>query len=215
MSPNVHPKLAEHLEFLMQFLQIHFKSLNYDAQQLHSLLSTLIKFESAKRSEIGSNSIIQKWKMEIEDGNLLRIERLLVDNAEEEKCEDDGNKNGHDFLINTNQDERFVISLSTDCEEICVWDIKTWVIVAYIEFYFVITFFKMQLWKSQNFNWSSTAIVSLSSWRFWSRSFMQTWNSSYWSQSRKIQGKINENIWKFFLHYSFVHIGDTERSNEP
>lgn len=128
MSPNVHPKLAEHLEFLIKFLQIHFKSLNYDAQQLHSLLSTFIKIESAKRSEIASNSIIQKWKKEIEDGNLLRIERLHADNAEEDSVED-GNKNGHDFLINTNQDERFVISLSTDREEICVWNIKTWVIV--------------------------------------------------------------------------------------
>jgi hypothetical protein len=125
MSPNVHHKFAEHLEFLISFLQIHFKSLNYDAQQLYSLLSTFIKIESAKRSEIASNSIIQKWKMEIEDGNLLRIERLRVDNAEEETEKDDGNKNGHDFLINTNQDERFVISLNTDREEICVWNIKT------------------------------------------------------------------------------------------
>lgn len=124
MSPNVQPKLAEHLEFLIKFIQIHFKSLNYDAQQLYSLLSTFIKTESAKRSEIASNSIIQKWKMEIEDGSLLRIERLHADNAEEE-LEGEGNKNGHDFLINTNQDERFVISLSTDREEICVWNIKT------------------------------------------------------------------------------------------
>lgn len=130
MSPNVHSKLAEHLEFLIIFLQTHFKSLNYDAQQLYSLLSTFIKIESAKRSEIASNSIIQKWKMKIEDGNLLRIERLHVDDAEEES-EGDGNKNGHDFLINTNQDERFVISLSTDRDEICVWNIKTWVIVTY------------------------------------------------------------------------------------
>lgn len=126
-SPNVHPKLAEHLEFLIKFLQVYFKSLNYDAQQLHSLLLTFIKIESAKRSEIASNSIIQQWMTEIEDGNLLRIERLHADDDAEEESEggDDGNKNGHDFLINTNQDERFVISLSTDREEICVWNIKT------------------------------------------------------------------------------------------
>ena len=124
MSPNVHAKLADHLGFLKKFIEIYFKSLNYDAQQIFSLLSTFIKTESVKHGEIVGNSIIQAWKKEIEDGNILRIERLHAGD-EEIESEDDENKNGHDFLINTNQDGKFVISLSTSREEICVWNIKT------------------------------------------------------------------------------------------
>lgn len=125
MSPNAHPKIAEHLDFLIKFLQIHYKSLNYDAQQLHSLLSTYIKLEAAKSNEIANNSIIQQWTREIEDGKLLRIERLHADEESEMEEDVEGNKNGHDFLINTSRDERFIISLSTDREEICVWNIMT------------------------------------------------------------------------------------------
>lgn len=127
MSPNnAHPKLAVHLEFLIKFLQIHFKSLSYDAQQLHSLLLSFIKIESTKRSEIASNSIIQQWQREIEDGKLLRVERVHADEGNETDEDVDGNnKNGHDFLINTSRDERFIISLSTDREEICVWNVMT------------------------------------------------------------------------------------------
>jgi hypothetical protein len=120
MSPNAHPKLAEHLEFLIQFLQTHYKSLNYDAQQLHSLLATFIK-----QSESANNSIIQQWKKEIEEGSLLRIEQLHADIESEADEDCEGNKNGHDFLINTSRDERFIISLSTNREEICVWNIMT------------------------------------------------------------------------------------------
>lgn len=127
MSPNAHPKLAEHLDFLTKFLQIHFKSLSYDAQQLHSLLLSFIKTEAAKRNEIASNSIIQQWQREIvEDGKLLRVERVHADEGNETEEDVDGNnKNGHDFLINTSRDERFIISLSTDREEICVWNVMT------------------------------------------------------------------------------------------
>lgn len=127
MSPNArNMKLAEHIEFLIKFLQIHYKSLNYDAQQLHSLLSTFIKAELLKRSDLSSNSIIQRWLKEIKSGDVY-IERLHVDNDDEvnNTNDDDGesNKNGYDFLINTNVNERFVISLSTDREEICVWNV--------------------------------------------------------------------------------------------
>lgn len=129
--------MAEHLEFLIKFLQIHYKSLNYDAQQLHSLLSTFVKIEASN----ANNAIINRWREDIEVGSILRIEQLHVNRIDEdenaevgnnEKNEDDDdsevfetNKNGHDFLANTNKDERFVISLSTDREEICVWNVIT------------------------------------------------------------------------------------------
>jgi hypothetical protein len=104
----------------MKFLQNHFKSLNYDAQQIYSLFSTYIIQESLKRREIFNDAIIQGWKKEIEEQNILRIEKIGTDDDYEE---DNAGVNGYDFLINSNRDENFVISLSTEREEICVWNV--------------------------------------------------------------------------------------------
>lgn len=126
----INSKLSEHLEFLMKFLQIHFKSLNYDAQQIYSLLSSYIKIETSKKNQIVSDLIVQRWNAEIEDQNILRIEKIDTedaDNADEVQENDESNENGYDSLINTNHDENFVISLSTDREEICVWNLLKWV----------------------------------------------------------------------------------------
>lgn len=130
MSPNTrNVKLAEHIEFLIRFLNIHFKSLNYDAQQLPSLLWTFIKAELLKNSDFSKNSIIQGWQKEIQSSDVY-VERLHMSEDEyeeaEEKQNDEGsNKNGHDFLMNTNVNERFVISFNTEREEICVWNVLT------------------------------------------------------------------------------------------
>lgn len=106
--------------------------MNYDAQQIYSLLSTFIKYESDNQIEVKNDPIIQGWNKEIDCGNILRIERLNITeeddndrNSSNQDDEDDTNKEGHDFLINTNRDEHFVISLSTDREEICVWNVLT------------------------------------------------------------------------------------------
>jgi hypothetical protein len=108
----------------MKFLQLHLKSLNYDAQQIYSLLSTFIKCESTKRSEVAGDSIVQRWLKDINEEKVLRIEKIDTGDGEEEEHEsEDANKNGYDSLINTNRDENFVISLSTDREEICVWNV--------------------------------------------------------------------------------------------
>lgn len=119
----VNSKLSEHLEFLLKFLQIHFKSLNYDAQQIYSLLSTYIKRESLKRSQVVSDAIIQGWKNEIEEQKILRIEKIITDDGDQEDEPSDASIIGYDSLMNSNCDENFVVSLSTDREEICVWNV--------------------------------------------------------------------------------------------
>lgn len=119
----VNSKLSEHLEFLLKFLQIHFKSLNYDAQQIYSLLSTYIKRESLKRSQVASDAIIQGWKNEIEEQKILRIEKIITDDGDQEDEPSDASIIGYDSLMNSNCDENFVVSLSTDREEICVWNV--------------------------------------------------------------------------------------------
>lgn len=122
--------LSEHLLFLRIFLQIHFKPLNYDAQQLYSLLSTMIKHQSKIHTIIADTTIIQNWEKTIQEEKILRIEKIDTEQDEEEDEEQNEmdelnniNTDGHDFLINTNRDDNFVISLSTEREEICVWNV--------------------------------------------------------------------------------------------
>lgn len=120
-------KLSGHLEFLLKFLQIYFKPLNYDAQQIYSLLSTHINHEIQDKNDNVNNQIIQNWLKSILDQNLLTIQKIKIDdddNSEENEDESDGNENGYDQLINTNsKDENFIISVHTDREEICVWNV--------------------------------------------------------------------------------------------
>lgn len=97
--------------------------MNYDAQQIYSLLSTYIKRESLKRSQVASDAIIQGWKNEIEEQKILRIEKIITDDGDQEDEPSDASIIGYDSLMNSNCDENFVVSLSTDREEICVWNV--------------------------------------------------------------------------------------------
>lgn len=156
----------------MSFLQLHFKSLNYDAQQIYSLLMTHIKSETAKRSEIASDLIVQRWIEEIVDQKILRIEKINAEEeTEEDEESDESNQNGYDSLINTNRDENFVISLSTDREEICVWNVLKWVVISSPNFPSIWTFFfskgaqKFELWKAFH-NRHRFALLAILSLRF-------------------------------------------------
>lgn len=120
-SPTV-SKLSEHLEFLLKFLQIYFKPLNYDAQQIYSLLSTHINLEI--QSKKVNNQIIKDWLQSILDQNLLTIHKIEIGDEEDSEELKDENENGYDQLINTNsRDENFIISVHTGREEICVWNV--------------------------------------------------------------------------------------------
>jgi hypothetical protein len=124
-------KLPDHLKFLKRFLEINYKSLNYDAQQLYSLLGTYIKYEQTKKNQLANNPIVQNWAKTIIEHKILRIERIEFDNEENHNNDDendenysDKNEKGYDLIMNSNLDGNFVISLSTEREEICVWNVE-------------------------------------------------------------------------------------------
>lgn len=122
------PISSRHLDFLLKFLRAKFKPLNYDAQQLYSLLFTTIKQQSPKLKEVADDPIIQGWQKRIVESNFLIIQNIKdndEDNNDVDQPAKESNEGGYDFLINTNRDENFVISLSTSREEICVWNALT------------------------------------------------------------------------------------------
>lgn len=125
---SISDRLRLHLDFLLIFLRAKFKPLNYDAQQLYSLMFTSIKQQQSKKNEWAEDPIIQEWQKSIIESNLLIIQNIKdndQDNKDAENQLKESNDDGYDFLINANRDENFVISLSTSREEICVWNALT------------------------------------------------------------------------------------------
>lgn len=115
-----------HLALLEKIFETHFKALNYDGRQLFSLLSGSIELE-LKRNE---HEILKKWRSFIQSSPTSFLLELLLGESEsieeksvEKKIESDKAVQGYDLIMNLNIDGYFVISLSTEREEICVWDV--------------------------------------------------------------------------------------------
>lgn len=130
-------KLSGHLQFLLTFIQTHFEALNYDAQQIYSLLSTYIKHAAQLNKDNANNSIVKSWLKEIQDQNILTIEKIEFEHEETMSGAEDAaeNADGYDQLINTNNKngENFIISVHTAREEICVWDVIKWVLFSSVK----------------------------------------------------------------------------------
>lgn len=117
--------LPEHLKYLKKFLETYFKTLNYDAQQLYSIILSFIKKEKNSNPNLLENSIVKSWIDTVENHKILRIEKIgdADDAGPTDAGENETNVNGHDFIMNCSSDGSFVISMSTEREEICVWDV--------------------------------------------------------------------------------------------
>ncbi|KAL9706862.1 hypothetical protein quinque_010380 [Culex quinquefasciatus] len=119
---------SAHLVLLKALLERHFRALNYDGQQFFSVLHACIE-----ASSIPDNEILKQWRQFIETSSVSYLQKLELSEAETTEAEPkpeaekmDAEKpavTGYDLLMNLNIDGYFVISLSTEREEICVWDV--------------------------------------------------------------------------------------------
>lgn len=113
-----------HLLVLKKFLETHFKALNYDGQQLFSLL--YVYMETVDPSLTG-NEVLKKWRQFIDASPVTYLQKLEYSEpsavTEEGEVEKTDAPVGYDLIMNLNIDGFFVISLSTEREEICVWDV--------------------------------------------------------------------------------------------
>ncbi|XP_053690516.1 uncharacterized protein LOC128739141 [Sabethes cyaneus] len=120
-----------HLVLLKQFCEIYFQALNYDGQQLFSLLRTFIevKLESTEESALAGIDTLKKWHDYIDTSTATYLQKLEFkepksgEGEEEPKVETAAT--GYDLITNLNIDGYFAISLSTEREEICVWDVAS------------------------------------------------------------------------------------------
>lgn len=116
------PSPTTHLVLLKSLFERHFKALNYDGQQFFSVLHGCIE----SGGDPGRNEILKQWRQFIESSSVSYLQKLeLSETDAEEKTEEKPEKaiTGYDLIMNLNIDGYFVISLSTEREEICVWDV--------------------------------------------------------------------------------------------
>lgn len=111
-----------HLVLLKSLFERHFKALNYDGQQFFSVLHGCIE---SGGNPVGGNEIVKQWSSFIESSSVSYLQKLELSEAGEKTEEEKSEKavTGYDLIMNLNIDGYFVISLSTEREEICVWDV--------------------------------------------------------------------------------------------
>ncbi|XP_062545784.1 uncharacterized protein LOC134212179 [Armigeres subalbatus] len=131
LTENSGVQAFAHLLVLKKFLETYYKALNYDGQQMISLLNVYITAEmKADGSSLADNAVLKKWCNFIDSSPLTYLQKLEFSEpnfvTEDEKKESGNDKIssvGYDLIMNLNIDGFFVISLSTEREEICVWDV--------------------------------------------------------------------------------------------
>lgn len=103
---------------MKHFIEQYFKALNYDSRQFYALLNEFLHTE--KSSSYTDSEIVQKWKTDVITIGEVYLEKLIIDEIEIEKT--DGVLLNYDLVTNLPGKGCFVISLSTNREEICVWN---------------------------------------------------------------------------------------------
>lgn len=112
-----------HLKVLKNFLENHIRELNYDGNQFYALLTTWIKTAVKEQPDLGKNEVITAWTEYLGNVKATYLERLnKFELATEEETKQ---KVGYDAITNLGGKGYFVASISTEREEICVWDVPS------------------------------------------------------------------------------------------
>ncbi|XP_073824687.1 uncharacterized protein [Musca autumnalis] len=117
---NITVQPYTHIRILKDFLCHYMYELNYDGHQFFTLIKFYMKSRIRDDSSLKDDQIIRSW---LETTNELDIPFLDIINksvGDELEC----GKTSYDALVNLPHQGFFIASISTDREEICVWDIR-------------------------------------------------------------------------------------------
>ncbi|XP_059220642.1 uncharacterized protein LOC106089892 isoform X2 [Stomoxys calcitrans] len=109
-----------HIQMLKTFLCQYMHELNYDGFQFYTLFKFYLKSRIREDPSVNDDQIIRSW---LEATNELEIPFLDIINksfGEEVKSQ----RKSFDALVNLPHQGFFIASISTEREEICVWDIR-------------------------------------------------------------------------------------------
>lgn len=107
----------KHLQLLDKFLTANIRSLNYDGRQFYSLFPSFLAEQCTADGNLRNDKVVIKW---LEQLKVIPIPYLEESISVEEEI--DGKTVGYDAIMNLGGKGYFVASLSTEREEICVWD---------------------------------------------------------------------------------------------
>lgn len=110
-------KSNKHLQLLEKFLTTNIRSLNYDGRQFYSLFPAFLDKQLKTECDLRNDPVVIRWLEQLKVIPIPYLEELI--SAEEEK---DQKIVGYDAIMNLGGKGNFVASLSTEREEICVWD---------------------------------------------------------------------------------------------
>lgn len=125
-----------HLKFLKTFIEKYFKALNYDSKQFYSLLNEFM-FADGSDAAYADNDVVKKWKSSMTSVDDIYLEKLNIncDDGAKKTDVDDGEQLNYDLVTNLPGKGCFVISLSTNREEICVWNAARYVEICFVVYY--------------------------------------------------------------------------------
>lgn len=110
-----------HIRLLKDFLQKYMYELNYDGHQFFTLIKFYMKSRIREDPSLNDDQIIRSW---LECTNELEIPFLDIINTNFGEELEKG-KVSYDAIINLPHPGFFAATISTEREEICIWDVKT------------------------------------------------------------------------------------------
>lgn len=127
---------CEHLVILKLFLENNIRPINYDVDQFYPLFKSFLMSAATSDENVANNSVCQQWLADLQHIPISYLENLSNDACASEEVEKGEGataittspSTGYDYLVNLGGKGYFVASINTECEEICVWDVSTYVI---------------------------------------------------------------------------------------
>ncbi|GBP60162.1 Uncharacterized WD repeat-containing protein alr3466 [Eumeta japonica] len=124
--------LPEHIEVLKDFLETHSYALDYDHRQFYGLLRVTLEKRIRDGFELKSN-ICKQWLevarnppvptfVPVNEG----LVKLIESKEKREMSTDEGfDSKNYDLIVRLEKCGKYVVTVSTEREEICVWDTST------------------------------------------------------------------------------------------
>ncbi|XP_053618503.1 NACHT and WD repeat domain-containing protein 2 isoform X2 [Plodia interpunctella] len=122
--------LPEHIEILKEVFEVHTYALDYDHRQFFGLLRTTMEKRQREGVEIKSK-IVQDWMKIIHEPSIPTFYPLnedfhkIVENKEKRDSSmvEGFDSKTYDLIVRFDTRGKFVATVSTEREEICVWDV--------------------------------------------------------------------------------------------
>lgn len=122
--------LPEHIEILKDVFETHSYALDYDHRQFYGLLRMTMEKRQRNGHQIKSK-IVQDWMKEIQEPPVPTLYPENVDFWKIMECKEKRDFSMHDgfdtktydLIVRFDSRGKFVATVSTEREEICVWDV--------------------------------------------------------------------------------------------